>query len=119
MKNAVEKTFIVMLLFFASIGVGASIIAIREFYFESKYSQLYINNCPKVEVGMTLEEAKVIMGGKNYMKNEKSYIYWTSFEKGKPRSFTIDYPTSSSSYHTVIHYDSKTGLVTEVECSGF
>lgn len=108
-----------MLFFFAFVGVIASIYGIREFYFESKYSELYINNCQKVEVGMTLKEAKIIMGGRNYSGNEKSFIYWTSFEKGKPKSFTIDYPTSSSSYHTLIYYNPETGLVTDVECSGY
>ncbi len=119
MKKALKSIFIVLLFFFALIGVVASLFAIREFYSESKYSKLYINNCQKVKVGMTLEEAKVIMGGKNYNKNKKSYTYWTSFEKGKSKNFTIDYPTSGSSYHTMIHYDPKTGLVTEVECSGY
>ncbi|PSR52263.1 hypothetical protein AHMF7605_01355 [Adhaeribacter arboris] len=119
MKKALETTFIVLLFFFALVGVAASVFAIREFYFESKYSELYIKNCQKVKVGIPLEEAKVIMGGMNYNENEKSYNYWTSFEKGKPKKYSIDYPTSSSSYHTVIYYDPETGLVTEVECSGF
>jgi hypothetical protein len=119
MKKALETTFIVLLFFFALVGVVASIFAIREFYFESKYSKLYIKNCQEVKAGMTLEEAKIIMGGKNYYENQKSYTYWTSFEKGEPKKFSIDYPTSSSSYHTVVYYDPENGLVTEIECSGF
>jgi hypothetical protein len=119
MKKALESIFILFLFFFSLVGIIAVIFGIREIYLDGKYSDLYINNCKNVKEGMTLEEAKVVMGGSNYHENGKSYSYWTSFKEGKPEKFTLEYPTSGASYHAVIHYDPITGLVTEVECSGY
>lgn len=118
MKKVLESTFIILLFSFAFIGVIASIFLIRELYLVSKYEELYINNCENVRAGMTVEEAKVTMGGANYRENEKGYSYWTTFLKDKPTEFLLSYPTSGASYIVSIKYDPITGLVTEVECSG-
>ncbi|MBD1395671.1 hypothetical protein H9Q13_00705 [Pontibacter sp. JH31] len=119
MKKALETTFSIFLFFFAIVGVVASVFVIKEFYYDSEYSELYVKNCENVKPGMTLEEAKIVMGGKNYSANKRTYKYWTSFEKGIPKQFSIYYPTSGASFHTAIHFDPNTGIVTEVECSGF
>lgn len=107
-----------LLFFFAFIGVVASVFFIREMYLVSRYEELYINNCENVRVGMTVEEAKVAMGGTNYRGNEKGYSYWTTFLKDKPTEFLLSYPTSGASYVVSVKYDPITGLVTEVECYG-
>ncbi len=119
MRKALESTGILLPFFFAFIGVLATFYVCREFYLDAEYSTRYIKNCQRVQVGMTLEEAKVVMGGRNYRDKEKSFSFDTSFGKGIPTRFTLNYPTSGDSYHALIHYDPVTGLVTEVECEGF
>ncbi|QHL88243.1 hypothetical protein GU926_12705 [Nibribacter ruber] len=119
MQKAIKSILMTLLFLFAGVGVVASGLLLREVYLESRYEKLYIRNCHKVKAGMTLEEAKVAMGGSRYYEHLKSFSYETTFEKGKPTAFLLTYPTSGASYTVAIEYDPTTGLVKEVECSGY
>jgi len=63
-----------LLYFFAIIGIISLTIKIIGFYQTEKLTRQYWNNCEKVEIGMTLEQAREIIG-------DLKYQYWTQDKK--------------------------------------
>lgn len=63
-----------LLYFFAFIGVISLVSNIIEFYQSEATTRQYWKNCEKVKVGMTLNEARQIVG-------DLKYQYWTQDSK--------------------------------------
>ncbi|MFT2011507.1 hypothetical protein ACMA1I_22745 [Pontibacter sp. 13R65] len=77
----------------------------------------YLSLCKNVEVGMTLEEAKKVMGDyESYRRRNRSEI-WTSFNNSEEKTYYLTYPVVLfASTGTEIYFDLDTQVVTKVIC---
>jgi hypothetical protein len=77
----------------------------------------YLKNCEKVKVGMSLKEAKQIMGDFNYQERKNRSEIWTYFNNDTAKTYHLSYPTVlAASTGTEIYFDPKNQLVTNVIC---
>ena len=112
----------ILLYFFASLGIIAStslIMKVINFYKSEKVIQSYVANCENVEVGMSLEEARKIIG-------DLKYQYWASHEKSGgiivkkidgEVIYSLEYPMRfAGSSNMSLRFDPITLKITEVFC---
>ena len=93
-----------------------TVIMIINFYRENKEAKVYAKNCANIKAGITLEEAKRIMGDINQNKRIRSEI-WTHFTKDSIKEYYLTYPAVfGSSSSPDIYFDPKTQIVTRVVC---
>ena len=89
------------------------------FYRTEKLTREYWKNCEKVEIGMTLKEAREIIG-------DLKYQYWTQHEnsggimvseyKGELK-YTLEYPmVFAGSDNMRLEFDPNTLRVTDIFC---
>ena len=100
---------------FAIIGMINTILFFVNQYNSSKEAKEYAQNCEKVKVGMSVEEAKKIMGDYDYYeKTTRSEIWPEDLRLESPRKFYLNYPASSTPHR--IYFDPNTMIVTKVFC---
>ena len=83
---------------------------------ELKASQ-YSKKCQEVQVGISLQKAKQIMG--DYIPNRKECRseIWTYYNNEPKKIYYLTYPTKfGSSTGTEIYFDPNTQIVTKVIC---
>jgi len=101
------------------IGVICSISKITRFYINEKTTREYWRNCEKVEIGMSLDNARKIIG-------DAKYQYWTqdhisgeiiisSYED--ELKYTLEYPmVFAGSDNMRLEFDPITLSITDVFC---
>ena len=109
----------VFLYIFAIIGIISLISEIVGLYRTEKMTREYWKNCEKVEIGMTLEEARGIIG-------DLKYQYWTQDDKSGEiiiteykgeLSYKLEYPMIfAGSDNMRLEFDPKTLRVTDKFC---
>lgn len=108
-----------LLYFFAFIGVVSLVAKIVGFYQSENITSQYWKNCEKVKIGMTLIEARQVIG-------DLKYQYWTQDSKSveilvqqskKGIEYTLEYDmVFAGSDNMRIHFDPNTLQVTKVFC---
>ncbi|WP_299821623.1 hypothetical protein [uncultured Pontibacter sp.] len=108
-----------LLYILAFIGVVSVVSKIVSLYYSEKRTRVYWSNCEKVKVGMTLNEARQIIG-------DLEYQYWTQDEKsgeilvsqGKEGAeYTLEYDmVIAGSDNMRLYFDPITLRVTKVFC---
>ena len=77
----------------------------------------YLKKCEEVKVGMTLEQAKKIMGDYDYTNRKFRSEIWTFFNNDSLKVYYLTYPTIfAASTGTEIYFDPNTQLVTKIVC---
>ena len=77
----------------------------------------YLSNCEKVHLGMSLEEAKKIMGDYEYYKRANRSEIWTFLNSDTTKVYYLNYPTPfMASEQTAIYFDPVTQIVVGVTC---
>src|SRR5690554_1955468 len=108
-----------LLYFFAIVGTISLTIKIIGFYRTEKLTNQYYKNCEKVEIGMTLEQAREIIGDLKYQywtQDEKSGEIIVSESNGK-LNYSLEYPmVFAGSDNMRIYFDPITLLVTDKFC---
>lgn len=106
-----------ILYIFAAIGLFSVLKLIYGIWKHESIGSQYLKNCEKVEVGMTVEEARKIMGDKIQQSRENRSEIWTYHNDSKGHVYFLSYPTVYlASSGTSIHFDPNTQLVTGVVC---
>ncbi|MEJ8801369.1 hypothetical protein [Pontibacter sp. H249] len=106
-----------LLYIFAFIGFIATVKTIYDFLKEQNDASQYLSMCGSVKVGMTLEEAKKVMGDYEYYRMRNRSEIWTSFNNSKEKTYYLTYPSVFlASTGTEIYFDPETQLVTKVVC---
>ncbi|MDX9789316.1 MAG: hypothetical protein RBT61_00655 [Candidatus Kapabacteria bacterium] len=114
-----KKIILYFLAFIGLLFIVFTILKIYNFYKLEKITQSYWDNCKKVEVGMTLSEAREIIG-------DLKYQYWTQDEysgeiiiseyNGKIK-YSLEYPMIlAGSDNMRLRFDPNTLIITEVFC---
>lgn len=108
-----------LLYIFALIGVVSIVSRMVSLYFSEKRTRQYWSNCEMVKVGMTLNEARQVIG-------DIKYQYWTQDEKsgeilvsqGKEGpEYTLEYDmVIAGSDNMRLYFDPITLRVTKVFC---
>ncbi|MCP2045055.1 hypothetical protein [Pontibacter sp. HSC-36F09] len=102
---------------FAFIGLIATVKVIYDFIKEQSEASQYLSVCENVKVGMTLEEAKKVMGDYEYYRRRNRSEIWTSFNNSTEKTYYLTYPAVFlASTGTEIYFDPDTQLVTKVVC---
>jgi len=108
-----------LLYFFAIIGILSVIIKITGVYRTEKLTRQYWENCEKVEIGMTLEQAREIIGDLKYQywtQDRKSAEIIVSEYKGEVK-YTLEYDmVFAGSDNMRLYFDPITLLVTDKFC---
>lgn len=106
------------MLVLAFIGFISSCIYIYRFCTAQLEIKAYSKNCDKVEIGMSVQRAKEIMGDyKWYTKQVRSEIWIEEIKTDSSVRFYLSYPaTFGSSDWPMIYFNPKTMVVTEVRC---
>ena len=108
---------IIFLYVFATIGLFSSIKLVYDLWKRQSDASQYLKNCEKVKLGMTLKEAKEIMGDYEYYKRKNKSQIWTYFNQDTVKIYYLTYPTVfAASTGTEIYFDPETQLVTSVVC---
>lgn len=97
----------ITLYFLSLIGVISILISLKIIYTHENEARKYLIKCSQVEVGMTLEEAKKIMGEANtfYSKNKSKISY---FKNGKNIKYYLHYTVVFfSSYRNIYLFQPK------------
>lgn len=82
-------------------------------------AKVYSANCEKVKPGMTVAEAKKVMGDYHYYTRANRSEIWTFLNDDTTKTYYLQYPTPfMASDGTQIHFDPITQLVTGVTCGG-
>jgi hypothetical protein len=106
-----------LLYIFAVIGIIATIWVIYDFLKAQNDASKYLSRCDNVRVGMTLEEAKKVMGDYEYYRRRNRSEIWTSFNNSEEKTYYLTYPVVLlASTGTEIYFDPDTQLVTKVVC---
>ncbi|GAB2456021.1 hypothetical protein GCM10011375_04030 [Hymenobacter qilianensis] len=109
------KRYLTLLL--AAIGAFTILKFFYDTYRLQKDATGYLASCEKVKVGMTLEEAKKIMGDYNYYERANRSEIWTFYNNEKTKQYFLTYPAPfAASEGTWIHFDPETQLVIGVTC---
>ena len=88
-----------------------------DFLHYQKDAKQYLSNCSKVQPGMTLAEAKKIMGDYDYYERENRSEIWTFLNNDTTKTYFLNYPTVAlASEQTAILFDPVTQIVTGVAC---
>lgn len=108
-----------LLYLFAIVGIVCLSIKIISFYRTEKLINKYYRNCEKVEIGMTLEQAREIIGDLKYQywtQDEKSGEIMVSDSNGQI-NYTVEYPmVFAGSENMRIYFDPNTLRVTDKFC---
>ena len=77
----------------------------------------YLSNCKQVQIGMSLAEAKRIMGDYDYYSRTNRSEIWTLLNDDTVKVYFLSYPAPfAASEQTSIFFDPATQLVTGVAC---
>ena len=77
----------------------------------------YLHNCEEVKIGMTLKEAKKIMGDLQHWKIKNKSTIWTYINDRPEKTYYLTYPAVfAASTGTEIYFDPDTQIVTKVIC---
>jgi len=108
-----------ILYIFAIIGIISLISKMVGFYQTEKLTREYWKNCEKVEIGMTLNEAREIIG-------DLKYKYWTQHQNSGgimvseiqgELKYTLEYPmVFAGSDNMRLEFDPNTLRVTDIFC---
>ena len=108
-----------LLYFFASAGIIGLTFKIIVFYQNEKLAAHYWKNCQNVEIGMTLEQAREIIGDLRYAswtQDKKSAEILVYEWKGEV-TYSLVYPMLFGGSDTMrIYFDPITLRVTEIFC---
>src|SRR5215203_5632176 len=106
----------VLLYGFAFVGVLSMLLLAIDFFKQNSTAKTYLRNCENVKVGMSVEQAKSIMGDLDYNHKYRSEI-WTVFNQDTAKVYYLDYPSAfGASTGTEIYFEPNTQIVTKVIC---
>ena len=113
------KTGKFILWFFAFIGVLSSIGSVYDFFRRQSVATAYGENCLNIRTGMSLLEAKKIMGDDRWFeKSSRSEVWIENIEMDSMRRYYLSYPAVvAASEWPMIYFDPVTMKVTKVVCS--
>ena len=110
-----EKLKKISLIVFASIGIIYLVLATYNFLTSQKEAKIYRKNCDLIKVGMSVQDAKRIMG--DYDRITRSEIWIEHQNIDSLRSFYLSYPTFFiGSTWPMVYFNPNTMLVTKVIC---
>lgn len=102
---------------FALIGATTLLLWVADFAKQNNVGKSYLKNCANVKVGMTLEQAKEVMGDLDYYNHKYRSEIWTVFDKNTSKVYYLSYPAViGASTGTEIYFDPNTQIVTKVVC---
>ncbi len=111
MKNLFIKIF-------AIIGILLFSLKVFTFFEKELIARKYFENCKKVKVGMSLSQAREIVGDIDYQYWTKSYKSGSIIvnpEAEEKRKFSLEYQeVFAGSDHPQLYFDPKTLKITEV-----
>jgi hypothetical protein len=107
-----------LLWFFALIGTVASVGLMYDFFRRQSEAKLYARNCLDIQTGMSVSEAKKIMGDYDrFKKSSYSEIWIEHVEQDSIRQYYLSYPTVfGGSASPMIYFDPVTMKITKVIC---
>jgi len=116
----VKKIILYFLAFLGLVFITLIIFRLYNFYKLEKLAEMYSDNCQKVEVGMTLTQARDIIGGL------KSHQFWASNKylgeikvstENKKVVYYVEYPaTFAASDNIQLYFNPNTLIITEIFC---
>lgn len=102
---------------FVPIGITTLILLFYNLLIENIEAKKYSKNCIKVKIGMTLEEAKSIMGDLSEFNVKTRSEICTHFNDEKIKKYYLNYPTViGASSGIEIYFNPTTQIVTEIFC---
>lgn len=77
----------------------------------------YLKKCREVKIGITLQEAKKIMGDYAYYERKNRSEIWTYFSNDHVKTYYLTYPAPfTASTGIEIYFDPTTQIVTNIVC---
>ncbi|MFM7853767.1 MAG: hypothetical protein ACKO96_18050 [Flammeovirgaceae bacterium] len=115
-----EKRKNILLITFASIGIICLAFNAYNFFTSQKEARIYRKNCDLIKVGMSLQDAKKIMGDYDWFKKSTRSEIWIEHQNiDSLRSFYLSYPTFFiGATWPKVYFDPNTMKVTKVICGG-
>lgn len=95
-------------------------VVIYEWVKYERDAHTYLQNCKDVPVGISIQEAKEIMGDRIYYKRQNRSEIWLSnpYKKRDNPKYYLIYPTGFGASQSIrIYFDPTSQLVTKVVCA--
>ena len=114
-KKRIDVIWKLFLYAFAFMGIFSIILFFIDYSKHNNASKRFIRNCAEIKEGMSLKQAKLIMGDDNANKYRSEI--WLISGNGSAPEFYLAYPTGpGGSYGPQIYFDPKTLIVNKVIC---
>lgn len=114
-KKRIDLIRKVFLYAFAFIGIFSTLLFFIDYSKHNKASKRFTINCAEIKEGMSLKQAKLIMGDDN--ANKYGSEIWLISGNGSAPEFYLSYPAKpGGSYGPQIYFDPKTLIVNKVIC---
>lgn len=115
-KSAIEMRKILIYVF-AIIGLISTLKFCYDLFNYQSDAAEFLNKCHEVKIGMTLQEAKKLMGDYSYYERKNRSEIWTCFDGDSVKVYYLTYPASfSASTGTEIYFNPSNQVVTKVIC---
>jgi hypothetical protein len=116
-KIEMRKLGKIVVWFFAVLGLLSAVLKCYAFWGSQNDAAAYRKNCVNVSIGMSVSEAKKLMGDYNWFeKNIRSEI-WIESGTDSTQKFYLNYPGSfGTSSSPMIYFDPNTMKVINVIC---
>jgi multisubunit Na+/H+ antiporter MnhE subunit len=110
-----KRAFHIVIVGLAIVGAFSIILFVRNLTEANRLDSAYLANCSKVEIGMTLEEARLKMR-QGLDINHQGFEYGIQTKNALITSLSMLYSVDGGSYIIRIEIDKHTSLVKSINC---